>query len=210
MGAWHRYVWLVDVEEENEELRRENERLRRALADASRQAREAADLEALVDVRARTPSETIGARVVAASTNPYFRVSRIALDRGKGEVASGMAVLAAEGVVGRIERVYSGYADVLLAVDPDSKIDVVVPRTGSRGVLKGLGASNGYSCKIDYLLRAEEVKEGDAVVTSGLGGLFPRDVPVGRIHKIAKTEYGLYQDVAVVPAVAFSRLSTVL
>jgi len=59
--------------------------------------------------------------------------------------------------------------------------------------LKGLGVDNGYDCKVDYLLRGEEVKEEDLVVTSGLGGLFPRDVPVGRIRSVRSSEYGLYR-----------------
>jgi rod shape-determining protein MreC len=209
-GVWHDYVWLVDVKEENDELRQENDRLRRSLADATRQAREASELEALVDLRRRTAAETLPARVVASSTNPQFRVLKIVIDRGEGEVVHGMPVLAAEGVVGRIETVVGRYADVTLAVDPQSSIDVIVPRTGSRGVLKGLGAENAYSCRIEYLQKGEAVQEDDVVVTSGLGSVFPREIPVGRIRKISAAEYGLYQKVEVEPAVDFSRLRSVV
>ena len=209
-GVWNRYVWLVDVQEENDELRRENERLRRELAATRRAAGEQKQLEALVDLRRTLPAETVGARVVAAGMNPWFRVSRITLDRGDGEVKAGMPVLGADGVVGRIQRVYGRHADVLLAVDPQSSIDVVVQGSGSRGVLKGLGGENGYRCKIDYLGRGEEVKEGDYVVTSGLGGAFPPDRNVGRVKRVTKVEYGLYQEVEVEPTVDFSRLGAVL
>jgi rod shape-determining protein MreC len=209
-GAWNRYVWLVDVEDENHELRRANEALRYELDEAKRQASQSARLEALADLRAQVPAETVGARVVAVGLNPYFRVSRLTLDRGQGDVKPGMPVVAPAGVVGRIQRVYGAYADVLLAVDPQLSIDVVVPRTGGRGVLKGLGGDNAYACKIDYLVRSEEIKEGDLIVTSGLGAVFPRDVPVGRVRKITRNSYGLYQEVEVAPAVEFSRLSHVL
>jgi rod shape-determining protein MreC len=121
-----------------------------------------------------------------------------------------MPVIAPAGVIGRVQRVYGKYADVVLAVDPQSSIDVIVPRTGSRGVLKGLGGDNVYSCKIEYLLKNEEVREGDVIVTSGLGGVFPRDLPVGTIRKIEKKEYGMYQDVEVAPAVDFSHIGAVL
>jgi rod shape-determining protein MreC len=208
--AWHHYVWLVDVQKENDELRRENERLRQGLGAATRKANEAEGLEALVELRERIPAQTIGARVVAVGLSPSFRVSRVVLDRGEGEVAPGMPVIAGEGVVGRIQRVYGGYADVTLAVDPQSSIDVVLPRTASRGVLKGLGGDNAYTAKIEYLLKGEEVKEDDPVVTSGLGGVFPKDLAIGRVRRIVKTEYGLYQEVEVKPAVDFSRLSRVL
>jgi rod shape-determining protein MreC len=147
---------------------------------------------------------------VAVGVNPAFRVSRIVLDRGDGEVVAGMPVVAAEGVVGRIQRVYGGYADVMLAVDPQSSIDVVLPRTASRGVLKGLGGDNAYTAKVEYLLKSEEVKEDDPIVTSGLGGVFPKDLAVGRVKRIVKNEYGMYQDVEVAPAVDFSRLGRVL
>ncbi|MFH0902285.1 MAG: rod shape-determining protein MreC, partial [Pseudomonadota bacterium] len=207
---WSRYVWLVSVEAENEELRQLNDRLRRKLATESIAAAEAQSLARLVDLRAQTPAETIGGRIVAVGMGPYLRVTRATLDRGDGEVKVGMPVISADGAVGKIRRVFGSYADILLAVDPESSIDVVVPRTGARGVLKGTGSDNSYSCRIDYLLRDAEVKEGDLVVASGLGGSFPRDTPVGKIATVSKAAYGLYQEVAVEPAVDFSNLSSVL
>ncbi len=209
-GAIQDYVWLVDVADENDELRRENVRLRALLEDATRDARAAEDLEGLLELRERAPTPTLAARVVASGTSPYFRVTRIVLDRGADEVAPGMAVIAPDGLVGRIQRVYGRYADVTLAVDPQAAVDVVLPRTGSRGVLRGVGAENAYSCKISYLLRSEEVQPDDLVVTSGLGGVFPRDVPVGRVRRIEKSEYGMYQEVEVAPAVDFSHLTSVI
>jgi rod shape-determining protein MreC len=209
-NGWHHYVALVDIQKENDELRRENDRLHRALVEANRQAKEAADVAALAELHARVPAQSVGARVVATGLSPYFRVTRIVVDRGEGEVKAGMAVIAPDGVVGRIQRVYGAYADVILAVDPLSAIDVVLPRTASRGVLRGAGGDNAYSCKIAYLMRSEEVKPDDLVVTSGLGGVFPRDLAVGRVKRIAKAEYGMYQDVEVAPSVDFSHLSMAL
>lgn len=208
--AWHDYVWLVDVQKENDELQRENSRLHVELADARARAKEAIDLQGLLELRVRVPSPTVAARVVALGGSPYFRVNRLILDRGEGEITPGMPVIVPGGVVGRIQRIYGRYADVILAVDPQSSIDVIVPRTGSRGVLKGLGGDNSYSCKIEYLLKSDEVHEGDVIVTSGLGGVFPRDLPVGTIRKIEKKEYSMYQEVEVAPAVDFSHLGAVL
>ena len=209
-GVWNRYVWLVDVEEENGELRGENDRLRRELAEARRGAAEVPLLEEVAALRTRVPADTVGARVVASGFSPSFRIDRVTLDRGDAEVRPGMAVLSAGGVVGRLSRVYGRYADVLLAVDPRSSIDVFVPRTGTRGILKGKGGDDGYACKIDYLLRTDEVKEGDELLTSGLGGVFPRGERVGRVRRIRKARSGLYQEVEVEPAVDFSRLRHVI
>ncbi len=210
-GWWNDYVWLVDVEDENDELRDENARLRAALADQSRRAQHAEQLEELIGLRRTTPAETVGARVIASSVNPYFRVTRVSVDRGDDlELAAGMPVINSEGLVGRLQHVYGDYSDVLLTIDPQSSIDVFIPRTGGRGVLTGLGDDNAYSCKIEYLERGEEVREGDQVVTSGLGDALPKGLAIGTIAKVETKDYGLYQEVVVEPAVDFSDLGHVL
>ncbi|RMH36271.1 MAG: rod shape-determining protein MreC [Deltaproteobacteria bacterium] len=209
-GWWNRYVWLVDVEEENEDLRAANAELRRQLAEARRRAAHVDALEQLAGLRRTTAAETIGARVISSGVNPHFRVIRIRLDRGDGEVAPGMPVIAPAGLVGRVQRVYGRYSDVLLATDPESAIDVVVERTGGRGVLRGVGRPDAYTCEIEYLERGQEVAEGDEVVTSGLGGALPAGIRVGRISKVVTKSYSLYQEVEVEPAVDFGRLRHVL
>ena len=207
--AWSRYVWLVDVQEENDELRQVNQSLQGELASARRRAEGADRLAALVGLREETGADTTGAHVIAASLGPDFRVSRVVLEQ-EHELVSGMAVLVPDGLVGRIHRVSGRYADVLLAVDPDSSVDVYLPRSGGRGVLKGIKGHNRYVARIDYLERTEPVEPGDLVSTSGLGGVFPRDVPVGRIVRVSRPEYGLYQEVEVEPAVDFRNLTRVL
>src|SRR4051812_41082107 len=76
-GMWGRYVALVDVEKENRELRDENERLRKELAQMTRRAFDVEALEDLVVVKKRTPADTIGARVIGAPLSPQFRVLRL-------------------------------------------------------------------------------------------------------------------------------------
>jgi rod shape-determining protein MreC len=95
-------------------------------------------------------------------------------------------------------------------VDSRSAIDVFLPRTGGRGILRGKAGENGYRCSIEYLARGEQAKDGDLVVTSGLGGAFPRNLPVGKITKVSASAVGLYQEVEVTPDVDFARLADVL
>jgi len=121
-----------------------------------------------------------------------------------------MPVVTAKGVVGRVGRVYGSYSDVILAVDPKSAVDVIIQRTGGRGLLRGIVGANRYICRIDYLLRKESVNVGDLVVTSGVAGVFPKDLHVGRISKVTKRTYGLYQEVEVTPLVDFSSLEDML
>jgi len=224
-GTWSRYVALVDIEAENRELRDDNERLRRDLAAMTRKAYDVAALEDLAVVKKRTPADTLGARVIGAPLSPQFRVLRLKIDRGEREVATDMPVITSEGPVGRVDRVYGNYADVVLISDPGSRIDVVIrdpaqpaaQASGVRGLLVGLGRPDSYACKIEWLERQgrqgpgpdSKVKIGDEVVTSGLGASFPAGLVVGKISKIIGDD-GMFQSVEVRPTVDVSRVRAVM
>ncbi len=223
-GTWSRYVSLVDIEAENRELRDDNERLRKELAAMTRKAYDVAALEDLAVVKKRTPADTLGARVIGAPLSPQFRVLRLKIDRGDHEVATDMPVITSEGPVGRIDKVYGDYADVVLISDPSSRIDVVIRDpaqpaaqiNGARGLLVGMGRPDSYACKIEWLERqgrpapAEtKVKVGDDVVTSGLGASFPAGLVVGKISKIIGDD-GMFQSVEVNPTVDVSRVRAVM
>jgi rod shape-determining protein MreC len=208
--VFSRYFALIDVQKENERLRGENQALQTQLLALSLHKTRGERLERLLELRGEVAAETAAARVVAIESSPQFRVVRVRLDRGGAEVKPGMPVLSPAGVVGRIARTVGAYSDVQLLVDQRSSIDVVLQRNGSRGVLKGVAGEDRYRCRIEYVDRQDEVKVGDLVVTSGLGGTFPRDLPVGTVVKVEKKTYGLYQDVEVEPAVAFGKLREVL
>jgi rod shape-determining protein MreC len=213
-NVWSSYIALVHVKADNVHLSDENAKLRAELAAAKEGASRAASLEKLVGLKPVVQTDTVAARVIGVETSSFFRIVRIKLDRGTsdGDIAikPGMAVLASAGVVGRVQRVFGPYSDVLLAADPKSSIDVIVARTGGRGVLKGIAGDNRYRTRIEYLERKDEVAEGDMVVTSGLGGIFPRDLPVGKIVRVSKKDFGLYQEAIVEPVVDFGRLREVL
>ena len=209
-GVAGHYVELTHVRGENEALTRENQKLRAELTEMRRLAEESGRYQRLLGLRDVKPAETIAARVIAVDASPYFRVARVDIDHGEGAVRHGMPVLTPDGVVGRVNRVSGKSSDILLLVDPRSAIDVVIPRTGGRGILRGKAAENGYRCNIEYLARGEPAKEGDAVVTSGLGSAFPRNLAVGHITRVIPGAVGLYQDVEVTPDVDFARLSEVL
>jgi rod shape-determining protein MreC len=211
-GLWSRYVALVDVESENRELRADNDNLRKQLSAMSRRAYDVAALEDLAMVKQRTPADTLGARVIGAPLSPQFRVVRIRIDRGQADVAPGMPVITGTGPVGRIDRVYGSYADVTLVSDPSSSIEVVIPRTGGRGMLTGLGRPDSYACTIGWLEKQVDpkakVEVGDEVVTSGLGASFPPGLVVGKVSKVSRDD-GLFQSVEVEPAVDVSRVRAV-
>jgi rod shape-determining protein MreC len=204
-----RYVWFHRTAVDNDWLRAENGALSAELAQVKYELAQKGEVERLLALKRKLPDRTVAARVIGVSTSPYFRVVRLQLDRGDGEVEAGMAVVSARGAVGLIERVAGSVCDVRLATDAKSAIDVIVPRSGARGVFKGATFGGGALARIAYLERKEEVHEGDEVVTSGVGP-FPAGITIGRVTAVKKRDYGLYQDVDVEPAVDFSRLDAVL
>ncbi|HVZ70813.1 MAG TPA: rod shape-determining protein MreC [Polyangia bacterium] len=209
-GVAGRFVELTHARAEIETLAKENAQLRAEAAQLRHVAEESARYQRLLGLRDQTPAETIAARIISIDASPYFRVARVELDRGDGVVKRGMPVLTPDGVVGRIGHVSGETSDILLLVDPRSAIDVVVPRTGGRGILRGKSGENGYRCSIEYLTRGAAVQAGDQVVTSGLGGAFPRDLPVGHVTSVSSSAVGLFQEVEVTPDIDFARLSEVL
>ena len=211
-GLWSRYVAVVDVQSENRELRAENDKLRKQLAAMARRAFDVEALEDVAMVKRRTQADTLGARVIGAPLSSQFRVLRLKIDRGDREVASGMPVIVGTGPVGRIDKVYGDYADVTLVSDPASRLEIVIPRTGGRGMLTGLGHPDSYACQIEWLEKQTKpearVEVGDEVVTSGLGASFPPGLVVGKVSKVSHDD-GMFQRVEVEPTVDVSRVRAV-
>jgi rod shape-determining protein MreC len=205
------YVWLLDVEEENARLEAENARLKQEVRDLSQEAHENERLRDLLALRDELQGNTLTAQVVGKEVSPYFRVTRIRLDRGERDfIRPGMPVVSSSGLVGQVRRTWGRYADVLLTVDRTSAVDVVVERTGARGMLRGTGESDRYLCRIQYLERTDDIEVGDEIYTSGLGQRFPADILVGTVTKVTRQDFGLYQEVEVTPIVSFSSLEEVL
>jgi rod shape-determining protein MreC len=126
-----------------------------------------------------------------------------------------MRVIPGSGPVGRINKVFGDYADVTLISDPSSSVEVVIPRTGGRGILTGLGRADSYACTIEWLERGAsgsdasgKVQVGDEIVTSGLGASFPPGLVIGKVSHVGKDD-GMFQRVEVEPAVDVSRVRAV-
>jgi len=187
------YVLLVGVQEENrglkEELGRlklEARRLRNELATAKR-------AEALQLFAATNPSEVLATRIIGAGTGSGSRV--VFVDRGSGDgVARGMAVITPDAVVGKVSAVYPTASQVILITDPSFAAGVVSQERHIQGTLKGRG---GSLCSVDYVQNDEEVSVGEWFYTSGDDRVFPRGLPVGRVHSVR--EGSALQEIAVVP-----------
>lgn len=205
------YVYLLDVKSDNDHLRAENGRLQRQMRALRSDVQRVRELESLLGLRERMATETMTARVIAKDISPSFRVVRLAIDQGEqAGVHAGMPVVANQGLVGQIRRVSGRFADVLLTIDPESRVDVVVGESRARGRIEGLGERGRYRCRIQFDRMDDQVAVGDEVFTSGLGKKFPASILIGTISKVGGQELGLHQEGEVTPAVDFTRLDEVL
>jgi rod shape-determining protein MreC len=204
--AWQGYTDLVGVREEKEWLRRRVRELESLADGAGEIGAENQRLHALLALRETMPRSAVAARIAGADVGGLFRT--VTLNKGERDgVEKGMAVIAADGVVGRIVATSPHASRVLLAVDASSGVDAVVQRTRARGIVEG-GSEAG--CRLKFVKRREELLVGDRVITSGLDGIFPRGVPIGRIVGVPQDDRGLFQTAEVEPAVDLSRLEEVL
>ena len=205
-GVWEGYVNLVGTEKENRELR---ERLR--LLEGRHQHDMEVEIEnqrlaRLLAFQSDVPSQVVTARVIGKDASGIFQ--SFVLDRGAREgISAGMAVVSADGVVGRIAQASFHGSRVLLLSDHNSGVDALVQRTRARGLVEG---ALNRSCSMKYIKRGDEVDVDDVVVTSGLDGIFPKGILIGRVSAVTRKDFGLFQVAEVVPAVDFSKLEEVL
>jgi rod shape-determining protein MreC len=201
-GTFQHYVFWVNLEKENRvlkqkiaELQEENHRMKEMKLTNER-------LRQLLQFREKNSPSMIGAEVIGQDPSSWFK--SVTIDKGeKDGVKKGMAVISPTGVIGQILKTAPHYATVLLITDYNSAIDSLVERTRAKAIVEGKGENR---CQLKYLLRAEEVAVGDVVVTSGLGGNFPKGLMVGKIKKVDKKGHGVFQYAELVPSVDMTQL----
>jgi len=199
------YIFLFHAKKQNEDLSFENRKLLNELAAFQEVALENERLRKIVKFNETVQGPKIVARVIAQDVSPEFRVVRV--NKGKKDGAeNGMAVVALEGVVGRVFRIGRDFSDVLTMLDSSSAIDSLIQRNRVRGIVEGTGSQ---TLNLKYLRRTDDVQEGDILVSSGIGGLFPRGLAVGKVISVKKKNFGITQQVEVMPAVDFNRLEEV-
>jgi rod shape-determining protein MreC len=202
---WNRYGSLRSVERENIELKQKLETVqvelqeRRALADRAR------GLQQLLELRDRSNLRTVAAEVIASSASPDFRT--LTIDKGTNqEVRNDMAVIGADGVVGRVVVPSGRAAKVQLLIDRNAAAGALVARSRAQGVVKGVGDDR---LELQFVSEAADVATGDLVVTSGIEGIFPKGFTIGHVDAVEKTGPS-YKRISVKPAVNFSSLEEVL
>ncbi|MDR2883677.1 MAG: rod shape-determining protein MreC [Deferribacteraceae bacterium] len=203
---WHNYIWLVDVAEENGELRKELDTLTLQNAVISEKLTTLENLNKLLNFRDTYAFTTTAANVIGRNVDGYMKY--IIIDRGTADgIAVNDPVVSAAGLVGRVSDVYHGTSRVVLLYHHESSVSVINSRTRAVGMLKGDGRGELY---VDYYDRLDVVESGDQLVTSGMGQLYPKGVNIGTVREIMSPPTGMFQKLIVDCAVDFYKLEQVL
>jgi rod shape-determining protein MreC len=205
-GTWRDYVDLRTLREENKRLQFETTTLKRRLEQLQDQALETQRLERLLAMRQASRAEFLTARVVGKDATNWFKT--ILLDRGSLEgIRRNQPVLAPDGLVGRVVEVTPSSARVQLLTDPVSAVGGLIQRTRVTGIVSG---NLGAGARVRYLPLMADVAVGDEVLTSGMGGVFPKGILMGRITSVERKSGALFQEATLQSAVDLSRLEEVL
>jgi len=205
-SIWQDYVDLRTLREENKRLQFEASTLKRRLDQLQEQALETQRLQRLLAMRDNSQAEFLTARVVGKDATNWFKT--ILLDCGSMEgVRRNQPVLAPNGLVGRVVEVTPTSARVQLFTDPVSAVGGLIQRTRVTGIVSG---NLGAGARVRYLPLMGDVVVGEEVVTSGMGGVFPKGIPIGRVATVERKSGILFQEATLTPAVDLSRLEEVL
>lgn len=203
--TWERYLALVDLEAENETLRdhiarleEENLQYREALVTSGQ-------LRRIAEMRRGFEVPLLPAEVVGQDASPWFR--SLLLDRGRSaEVRSGMPILVDQGLVGLVSATTLHAARAMMILDRRSAVDAMVQRSRARGLVRGLGTGE---LEFEFMVRGDDVEVGDEVISSGVGGVYPKGVRIGRVTSVSAGRDELLHTARVQPSVDFGRLEQV-
>jgi len=197
---------LRSLQEENRQLRLENEKLQNRVTELELDAARVQELEKALEItQSDTSQQKVAANVVSHDSSPFTDV--ISIDRGSNDgIQPGMNVLSSQGsLIGTVTKVTPDHSFIRLITDSKSKVNAQVRDTQVEGIVKG-----GPNRTITFDLAQAEVKVGDVIVTSGLGGNYQAGIPIARVTEVKGTPQDLFAEVKLEPLVRLSTVQTVL
>lgn len=200
------YITIVNTSKENQDLRKNVQTLENTIFSLNEVQKENMRLKQLLQFGIEIPKRKVLAQVVSWDSSNEFKVLRI----NKGE-SHGLKLLSPvitmTGLVGYVYRLTPNYADILTILDQNNRVDSIVARTRTHGIVEG---NSGFTCHLKYVSRTEKLEIGDTVLTAGLGEVYPKGIKVGRISKIDKENFGITQKIEISPSVDFHKLEEVV
>lgn len=177
---------LSELQEENEQLRARNVELEEYAVSAER-------LQDLLDLRDSNNLQSTAARIISGSTDSWN--STVTIDKGSSSgIYAGMPVTSASGVIGQVISSGPTSSVVRLLSDEQSSISAMVQSTRAQGMLQGSATGE---VTLGFVRTSQEVNVGDVVVTGGLGGVFPKGLPIGQVTSVESNPGDLYLHVTV-------------
>jgi rod shape-determining protein MreC len=195
---FRRYIYFVGLRQENERLASALEKNRSELVDATEKAALAGRLSDLLSFAPPEGWVREGARVVSHRLGPNAALETIMIDKGaRAGLKINLPVVLPFGVVGKTLRVSQNAAVILLVNDLNSRIPVMGQVHRTQGILAGQGPDDPM--EVQYVPQGAPLDEGELLITSGLGEVFPKGLPVARVIKVEPTGPTLFQSVLAVP-----------
>ena len=197
----------AELQRENQELENQIAELRSQIILLTEAQLENEDLRRQLGFKSAVPNfQLIAAEVIARDPSSYLNY--LVIDRGSADgIRLGMPVLTNAGLVGRISRVSQTSSQVMLLTDSQSSVGAYIQRSRATGVVQG---DLGPDLVMRYILQEETVVVGDIVLTSGLGGAFPKRLVIGQVVDVRQNDVDAHQEAVVTPAVDMSTLENVL
>ncbi len=189
-----------------QELEEQNTKLRRAVEELEEYKQESERLRGLLQLSSAYQLQSSAARVIGRSQDAWSRT--ITIDKGSSNgFSSGMPVLNSYGLIGQIEQLNANNAVVRLISDEKSGVSAMIQSNRAAGILRG---SADGSLRLDYITTDAEVKPGDVVITSGMGGVYPKGLPIGEVISVERSAASLYYNIVVRPPRASASYEEVL
>src|SRR5450755_2488291 len=202
---WNGYIYLRHVDQENQQLRGEIDRMKLEQARLNEDATMARRIQTLLAFKEQYVESTVAAQVIGTSGSEQSRV--LYIDKGGNDgIKTDMAVITPTGIVGKIVQVFPSSSQVLPINDQLSGVGAALKALRLQGILKG--AANGTTT-LQYIMSDEPVKLGEEVITSGGDRIFPKGLPVGTVAS-AEPGKDLFLNIRVIPSARLDRLEEVL
>lgn len=192
--GWATVRGLGGMAVENQRMSTELARLLGEVRDLKSLERENEQLRGVLGFSSRAMRDLIPAEVIARSRDGWWQTLRLNKGSEQG-LAADQAVISVDGLVGRVASVSARTADVLLLSDPTCRVAAQILRTGAFGIVSGRGPQwdGSVVCRMEFINKNIPVQPGDEVITSGLGGIFPRGLLIGYVDRVTTDRSGLYQ-----------------
>ncbi|HSF33246.1 MAG TPA: rod shape-determining protein MreC [Candidatus Tectomicrobia bacterium] len=204
-GVWDNYLYLVNLQRENLRLREEIKWLRQENHRYLESYLQYQRLQRLMNFREQTPLDVVAAEVVGRNANSWTEI--VYINRGtRDKVTKGLPVVTHEGLVGQVIQAAPALSQVMLLTDFRSGVDALVQRTRASGVVAGRGRN---VAELKFLPVGADLQPGDRLISSGMGGVFPKGLIIGEVKGIPRNGRQT-PHVEIRPSVDFSHLEEVL